>query len=910
MAPSHRNRSQPSAPEPEHDGLEIRCTWSGEYEEVSYMRISLKVKCVPSTQLQLLDLRRPGIFFEDSFLERLPQTENDTDNEEETDTPQSPLFGFSPLVHDGNRDIGLDPPDDSMFDDICIPKAEPILEENEEALATSESRQHDPKARDTEPVTEPVLGRFVPPLSSANTPSSSHHSEFGGLTRSRKRSATDAEFPDSGSDGDDERGGELKDVTNRKTWQLNAVGPTGIGDRDKGRTVSGSAIHKEIACPRSPRRSASTKIPDIIIPNENAAPRSPDKLTDVGAWTTEKPRTLGQSLSKGKQNQGSSLIPKRTSTDRSEASASASTIDTAVEIHLANERAPENYAATVGGTVIKSARETRVRFQIPCDKTTETESSDGQLLSLALSKKLEPADFERRGTECKGINDETRSGYAPRDQGETSPHWEHAHVENPKSSDQPEVKVIDGFVTLKNSERVHPATFKLTITAAIFIMPPNDKGWSDLEIPGIPRTGGGRIGILLFLMPVCYGLEIRTTNLNRATIVENCLVAEFVNAGNLVIPLRHCDREFCGNISDFTVDQEIISHSIAKTAATSNRSVIQMRCHAVCSVRLYNRCFWSERCTIHLYVDGGPNGFFECDVTSQTQAMKKILIMTKENTSMGVSRVKVTCSPKDVDMLYVRWAMEFPGQRAVHWVPRIYPASSRSHERRQDCLRYALLEVLNDPLYLCSGTETTEVECESDNELTPSYEHIEILPTEVSEDPKPMPSQPVPKWPILPWIKRAVQLELTRHYRNPDYFLKQLLRGVLCLAFLGVGFVISASSSHNSRQSLSSLREAPPQTSEQTGHISWFPSPSRLLKNNQENVEDHESSAISLSTLDTVRKQKAIDIDPEETKAFVRNEGEQSKESVMMETGVYEPQETPVSFRDKIDYWLGWTGPV
>ncbi len=43
MTTYQRNRSSVSAPEPEYGDLEIRCTWSGEYDEFVNVKISLEV---------------------------------------------------------------------------------------------------------------------------------------------------------------------------------------------------------------------------------------------------------------------------------------------------------------------------------------------------------------------------------------------------------------------------------------------------------------------------------------------------------------------------------------------------------------------------------------------------------------------------------------------------------------------------------------------------------------------------------------------------------------------------------------------------------------------------------------------------------------------------------------------------
>jgi hypothetical protein len=462
------------------------------------------------------------------------------------------------------------------------------------------------------------------------------------------------------------------------------------------------------------------------------------------------------------------------------------------------------------------------------------------------------------------------------------------------------VEAINGLLILRNSERVLPATFKVTIIAARSIYYPSEQGWSDLEIPGIPRTKSGKIGVLLFLMPAHHGLEIRTTDVNRATIVEDCLVAEFVSTGNLVIPLRRCSREFCGEIGGFTVDQEIISQNIVGAAATpgqSDQPVIQMRCHAACSVRLYNRCFWSKRCIISLCVDGGPSGFFYCDLTSQQRVTKSICI-TARGTKIGVSHIRVVCSPKDIDRLYLRWTIEFPGRRAAYWIPRIFPALSTSHELSQHSLRYKLLEVMNDPSYLYSRIDATEVNCDS-SEIAQRYRDYEQAPDDVSEDAGSILSQPV----AASSASRSRTTAEMQDGLNPSHFLKRVLVGVLCLAVLRFTYVKLPDRSFRTHPS--SMRHV--EVLQQTEQLPSFHSLETQFKDHQEWLGNLDSNP-DLNSLDEDRH-AAILVDGEEGKTSV-NDGEQDVQSVEMEVKVEERGKPSVSLRDRVDYWLGWTGPV
>ncbi|RDW81111.1 uncharacterized protein DSM5745_04668 [Aspergillus mulundensis] len=909
MTTYQRNRSQPSVAVPEYDNLEIRCTWSGEYEEVSNTRISLEVKCVPNTQLQLLSLCRRGITFEESFLERLPQTEDDTNNQDDTDAPESPLFGFSPLARDVRRDVEL-------FDDspTHVPKSEPTFGGNDKVPAASESTQNDLKTHDPGDTLESSIA-FIP---TARPRSTSLDSDAESFTRSRKRSAADAELPDSGSEMENAGSGVLKDISNRKVRQVSRVEPASPGDRATESSLldSPDLTRREIASPRSPkkpspRKSGPTKIPGLIIANENASPRSPNKSTIAGASVKGKLKSPEKSLSKGDQDANPSFIPKPASNVHPESSESLAVTrfaNTAVGFHLTNRGALGERPPTADSPKAKSIKETRVRFQIPIDATTATERSDGHLSSPSPTKQLGAA-FERMSARSSAIRGETKLRYIPGNLEKFHHDQGSYHVEQPKLSNEPEVDIVNGLVILRNSERVHPATFKVTITAALSIRKPKDHEWSDLVIPGIPRTRGDRIGVLLFLMPARHGLEIRTTNVNRATIVENCLIAEFANTGNLVIPLRRCSRKSCGEISDFTVEQEIISHNIVSTAAASGQSeqsFIQMRCHAACSIKLSNRCLWSETCIVPLHVDGGPSGFFYCDVTSQKGDMKTICINARKGTKIGVSRIRVICSLKDIDKIYLRWALEFPGRRAAYWSPRIYPASSTSHQLNQHTLRYELLEVLNEPTYLSSGVEATQVTCDNDDEIARRNEDFGLVSDDSSEESESDPSQQGPL-AGLSHIGQSIRSQL-----SPDlgYSLKQLLIGLLCLAFLRSGFfALSNLSLGDSLSWMQTSRQIPEQTKQISLVYPW----ETLSEDEGEDASDQDPSP-DLNTLD-MDNLVASDEHIEEAEVLVNDE-EQDEQRFEVETEAEaeaeaeEHTKTLVSFRDRVDYWLGWTGPV
>ncbi|KAL5343759.1 hypothetical protein BJX70DRAFT_353477 [Aspergillus crustosus] len=544
-------------------------------------------------------------------------------------------------------------------------------------------------------------------------------------------------------------------------------------------------------------------------------------------------------------------------------------------------------------------RDSRVRFQTPTSTTTGTDSSGGQLLSpvqspVGTTKPSTPFVGDAAGSSDRG----TKSCRATQRSGGSEGYHERADAGVSSPSYGPEVYFADGLVILDNSENLQSGTYKITITASYLLPhPSHEKGWSAIEISGLPRMRNGKSGFFLFLMPAQHGLELRTTNVKRAKIVENCLITEFVNARNLVIPLRRCDRSFFGEVTDFTVDQEIVAHSMVRTAAAgraSEQPFIQTKYHAMCSMTLPNRCFWTETCAISLYLDGGPDGAFRCDLTCQKDGPKKINI-SKEGAEVGTSRIHITCSPKDLERLCLSWVTKFPGIRAGSWVPRIYSSAS-SRERSRDSLRYELLEVLNDPSYLHTGIQAPEIGVER----TRSFSSVKDV-----KSPEEKPSQQASVSPHLSQIKQAIRLHIVRCARAPDISLKKMFI-VLCLAFLAFGIVKSAVLNRNHLEH--SSVETHLQATEQDNEMSKLEFSKELLED-RENPEYRGSPISSMNIFELADGYTAAGTDSAEAEPSMMDK-EHKVHSVSTEIEADPNIKSSVSFRDKVDYWLGWTGPV
>ncbi|KAL4792147.1 hypothetical protein BDV19DRAFT_400841 [Aspergillus venezuelensis] len=993
MMSTYRRSRQLHLPEPEYGGLEIRCAWNGAYEQKADIKISLEVHCVPNTQLQLLDLRSPGACLKHYSMERIPtEDEHKSDDLEDINAPLSPLFGFSPFGGDATYDIVPTPIDADVFEDVPLSQSKPSLDLGEDSDVTDQIVHDEASFYDA----EPALGSPVSSESTTIPASSSPELDSECSTKSRKRSATDAHLPDSGSDADNERTKAPKAFANRKIHAESISrreiasprspkkpSPTKIpslvvaGDKGSLRSPSkppGSLIkpamkstsdvtkgsiapddpdkqagsppklgstripdfgvqdgvitrrspHKSIESPKKPGSTASslfssgfeslnspdtsTKSPkrsepmaSTIITNENVSPRnhrSPNKSAGIGILNEEKLKEPIQDFVTEKLSQR--YNPEASSAsylDVPESPALREFANTAVGCILAQQGTLRKHAIGAANTRHKVAREPRVRFQIPSDTIVVAEIADDQQLPQRQTEER-GADIEPKDIKPSTTNHERGSTRSPKYLRGPSRAQRHVETEMPTSSDQPELRTIHGLVTITNSQRVQPATFKVTVTAALSMMYPDEKGWTELGVLGIPRTGHDKPGFLYFLMPEDRGLEVQTTAVGRITLVENCLMADFMSNGDLTIPLCPCDRKCYGVISGFTVDHEIISQNTVIPTAIESQTYqpsIQMVCHASCSIMLENRFLWADKCLLDLYLDGGPEGCYECDVTSQKSAMKKIYITAQKGTRVGLSRLRIMCSPQDLDRFHVRWALDMPGVRATYWAPRIY-STLTSPETSMKQHRHDLLQILNDPSYLCSASEAIEVGTNSDSIPDPVYDHIGSVTVPVDEAQEGIYPQPAPTQSKMSRIKQSVQQKLPSCDEDlPSFLYGLLIIGSVCFAFLWFGGVMPADLSDAAVQNLVQVPEYP--VSSSSSHYTEGP------ESNQEYV-NQEFSIGRPSILDKYTETYTDEM----VKEFVDNDEERS--STRIGENNEERAASSIPIRDRIDYWLGWTGPL
>lgn len=258
------------------------------------------------------------------------------------------------------------------------------------------------------------------------------------------------------------------------------------------------------------------------------------------------------------------------------------------------------------------------------------------------------------------------------------------------AANEPEIVILDGLLLFRSPRNSRPAKYRIAVTASLMLGEKRSKGWQDLIVPGLPKVNPDEGGFFLFQIPEDMGMEFRTTNLNRYKIVQDCFCAEFLNPGDLVVPLRICDPKYYGIVRNFTVDQEIrADHTITQNSQDGNATRLSVKYHAVCSLQIHNLCFWSEKCSFFIDVDGGPQGSFTSQLEQQ-EGLKTINLDMDGDRPPGVSRIQVFCSPSDLELFCVSWKVNLDGKLPSTWLPKVHPVLSSFPDRKGDYLRYKL----------------------------------------------------------------------------------------------------------------------------------------------------------------------------------------------------------------------------
>ncbi|KAI2812467.1 hypothetical protein CBS115989_10417 [Aspergillus niger] len=459
---------------------------------------------------------------------------------------------------------------------------------------------------------------------------------------------------------------------------------------------------------------------------------------------------------------------------------------------------------------------------------------------------------------------------------------------------EPVFDINRGILIVKNPSNVQPEHYKLIVTISVSLRQRKQSGWNDLVIQGLPKLVPGEYGYLLFLMPEEYGLEFRTTNLQRHKIVENCFLGEFSYTGDLVIPVRRCERKFYGVVKDFTVHQEIRAEYALASVKVESPPELQATYHAVCSVRLHNRCFWAETCCLILSIDGGPDSVFRSKLDSQESGLKMIHIPARENVGIGSAYLQIVCSPRDLELFCVNWTVRLPGHHAISWLPRIYPAFSSPSDRVRHHLRrtFEKVEAVSlSRIERSRGYEMGEPEIDDSKEPAGIRDAIAIVADLPATD-----KQPMNNSANIPRSENVIQ-KMRLVFICAIYVLGTIL------AFWLNNTVIDAVASPTKATSTVANMDAESLNMSQPTAVHWHSYTSQPDRSWEGNSKDEPTPGVSIS----VEANEEVTMDTETTKP----DQESTRSAPAGPRSLESPQaEQELTFRDRVDYWLGWRGPA
>ncbi|KAK1138595.1 hypothetical protein N8T08_002157 [Aspergillus melleus] len=856
----------PKPMQPKFHNLEISGSWDGEFEGPVRLRISLEVQSAPDTELRLLDTKSSAIFLKTASARLLSDESNDS----------SSLFAFSTPDSDklkGARRVSAEKPPNS-----------------EEAFSVSQ---------DGPPLPSLSVMKDITNYRNTNVADNSRTEKFSNvcvnvaeyddLTKSPqlvKRSAADACLTD--SESDDAPTHKRHDSSNdtQKTMTLASISTTGEGNIRYEKLI-GLEAWLETAGQRHGDEPLGEGVIGTGDSESYLEERNPDDSRTEADGVTSIEDVDGQSTCVT----GSPNMPPREESP-------------AMERFYNNSPEPRAHTpcdqeSSLSGVSASPGND----FGIPEGLSGDVNARPSSPYPL-LSSSPEPSNSKPEAWEKHYLIEETDGD----DETEAQPLIEF-------SWSDPKLVLSNGDLIMKFSSKTQQATYKIEVNLTVYVDDEYAKGWSTILLPGLLYPQTKQTGSFFFRLPEDRGLEFRTTDKQRCMVVENCFFAEFINSGYLAVSMRVCSRKFYGFLKHIILDQEIIArHAVAKSGAENDGSI---NYYAMCSLRFNRRYICSERCGFSFYVDGGPDGFFVCKL-EQKAGLQMIQIPHGDSVSVGISRVQVICSPKDLGMFCLAWSIPSTDRHADHWLPRIY-STSPSHLEEN---RYGLRETFTELSSRGSFRAAKEDDKQSPDEDTGADKEGHISDDKASIDPDPS----NPDLPEAPGVRPLFRLLVSTLMANASQFTEDRVKTArVCLSslydwtcssmarlilvfgaiygLLGllVWFFVKDAG-------LDVLNTVPNQS------ISLNPSEIGTVNLTMAIKDGGLSAFIDDSAFKpdylSIRVSEAIVFDTEketgsERQLLVEN-AEDSDRGVQADSD----QSTSTSFRDRIDYWLGWRGPV
>jgi hypothetical protein len=227
---------------------------------------------------------------------------------------------------------------------------------------------------------------------------------------------------------------------------------------------------------------------------------------------------------------------------------------------------------------------------------------------------------------------------------------------------KPQLILHNDILYVRTPHIVYSATYQIAISLKVTLQKGKSKDWWELAVSGLPRLAQFESGYLYFRTPPGQGMEFVTSSFKRHTLVESCLMAQFDSGKNLVIAFRKCNAEYYGQLKDYKVN------TVIRMEMADDPSSYLIKYNAVCSIDLINHNFWAEKCKFRLFVHGGPEGEFDAVFTAKKPLINSIRLQPDR---IGISRINIVSIPQALDMFMVSWEVNLPRSMGVTWQPWI-----------------------------------------------------------------------------------------------------------------------------------------------------------------------------------------------------------------------------------------------
>ncbi|KAE8357344.1 hypothetical protein BDV27DRAFT_170609 [Aspergillus caelatus] len=621
---------------PQVRNLEIRGTWDGEVNGRAELRFSLEIQSTSNTQIQILDTSSPTVLLCKTSIQFLSEKWDQNSQPEEV-PPQSPLFEFfEPIYRDGEG---------AHLNSKGFPETSDPINDHAFVKAHSETSSTTHILYPGHKVDSPLESSLMPDEHSPGLrPNFAKRNDQTRMLNLGKRSATDACLTDVESNLEDVQPDRNLPyngtVHNLDTPDYRLLQRPAQSERDDAM----DSISQQQSC-SSRDHSKPALLSEMGVGVKQA---SDAEQCLVGAHYKQSPdgphekTTANTSFPRGKRLHTTSATKNICKIKDKDIDGHDTALTNLAHSDIGQEKVPN-------GPKMPPISGTRSVEKLETDLGDSPSTRLALLLDTEQEAGSDPDNFDRNLIE-----------HYEQNPGDT-----HKSKHREFSENEPEINMVDDILFVQYPANVRAGVYKLVVTVSIALLRKTPSDWYDLVIPGLPKLRTGESGFILFLIP------------DKFRMVEDCLFAEFVDKRDLLIPMRSFDQRNYGIVKDFVVDQEIEARPLLISASEDNKhthSSLSVRYHAMCSLRLHERCFWAEKCCFFLDLDGGPEGFFQCKLQPPDTSLQVVYIPSSSSYSIGVSHLQIICSPRDLGMFCITWLVKMPFP-ARNWLPRIFPGN-------------------------------------------------------------------------------------------------------------------------------------------------------------------------------------------------------------------------------------------